>query len=295
MIDPSELLFRCHRISDIMSDGRNQITDKQLETIDALMIKMKRTEKQEEELARLIKKRDNPEISVSAKTYSEQLYLENKYNRKKMITSKYLEKGLTMEEHCLTLLSLTKKIFLKKNTERISNKFLTGEPDAYVGESVKRAKEGHDVKAAWELFTMPYWEKIDPKYEWQDHGYIALTGAERWTTSHCLVNAPPGLIVKEKLDMFYRLGVSENSPEYKEKAIEIERNMIFDMAQFKKDNPYFDLNSEVPENPEEWEFNIPLEERIVSFVVERDNKIIESIYERVMECREYIKTTLINV
>ena len=67
MIDPSELLFRCHRISDIMSDGRNQITDKQLETIDALMIKMKRTEKQEEELARLIKKRDNPEISVSAK------------------------------------------------------------------------------------------------------------------------------------------------------------------------------------------------------------------------------------
>ena len=287
-MDVNEILFRCHRLGDIMTESKSTITDKQLELVNTLQSKMKRTEKQDEELARLLHKRDNPELSATAKTYCEQLYLEAKTGRRKMMTNKYIEKGLREEEAGLTLISLVKNVFLKKNNQRLSNKFITGEVDTYIGESVKKAKWVYDVKIAWDIFTMPYFNKsVNPDYEYQGQGYNALTGADGTSIIHCLVNAPANMIVREKERIYYMLGCpDETDAKYMESRIEIEKSMIFDLKQFIKDNPTYDLDCK------DWKFDIPQEDRLVEFVIGREEKMILSIYERAQECRDWIETNL---
>ncbi len=287
-----EILFRASSFGKLMTEGRDAITDKQLETIDELQRKMKRTEKQDAELQRLIAKRDNPDtLGATAKTYLRELFRSYKYSREKVITNKYIEHGIKDEEEALTLLAVYKDIFLKKNHTRLTNKFLSGEPDTFVGESIKKAKEGYDTKVCWSIFTLP--EKsdgIDSGYYWQDMSYCALTGAEKWTTVYTLVNADPTVINREKERIWYAYGKPQNSDdewyeEYKRKKIEIEKNMIFDINRFREQYPFYEWDC----NPDDWKFDIPMSERIVEFPVLRDDKIILQMYEKAQEARDYMK------
>lgn len=216
------------------------------------------------------------ELTKGHFTFARQLHRELKWGRKPQIKSKYLEKGILMEEDAITLLSRYKGILLKKNEERISNSFITGIPDLYLGESITKADEGYDTKCSWSVDTFPYPDDVlDPVYMLQNHGYMALTGARRWTTAYCLVNAPGHMVMAEKYSLMRRYNYSELDKEYIEGCKEIEKNMIFDMGQFLKDNPHFDVHNTT------WEWDIPLKERVVEFQVTRDDNIIDKIYERV--------------
>lgn len=298
--DIDQLTFRCSSLGAICTKGKSVITDKQLAQIEEFLKRDKLTPKMQEELDRLIHKRDNPELSATAKTETRLIYRSYKYQRSRFYTNKYIEKGIREEERGIDLLAIYKGIMLRKNTERLFNKFVQGEPDVFEGTEIRKAIQGWDTKLSWDIFTFPF--KDDPlpiDYEYQNHGYLSLCpDAKRWTTSYTLVNAPANLIQREKEKVFYSLGSpTEESPEllykYLTMCMEIEKNLIFDMPQFKKDNQNFDLDVEVPKDPSEWEFNIPMEERIVEFPVERDDRVIQSIYDRVIECREYIKDELL--
>lgn len=215
--------------------------------------------------------------------YITKLFLENKYNRREQFETKYIEKGIKQEEDALTLLARVKKYFFKKNSERLYNEFITGEPDAYIGKSINSCKEGFDVKCSWSLWTFPFGEeKLNSDYRYQNLGYMDLTGAEKWTTVYCLVNAPANLILNEKQKLWYKMDCPDHTNEkYVEKVVEIEKNMIFDMVQFKRDNPGFDIECK------DWCYDIPAKERVIEFVIERDEKEIEKIHDRVEECREW--------
>ena len=63
--------------------------------------------------------------------------------------------------------------------------------------------------------------------------------------------------------------------------------MIFDMAQFRSDNPNFDLECT------EWTFDIPLEERIVEYCIDFDEEKLNSIKKRIKECRQWIENNLL--
>lgn len=209
-------------------------------------------------------------------TFVKQLHRELKWGRKRQIKSKYVEKGILQEEDAITLLSRMKGIVLKKNEERISNSFITGIPDLYLGESIRKAKEGYDTKCSWSVETFPYPdEELDPEYEFQNHGYMALTNAEKWTTSFCLVNAPAHQVMGEKFSVQRRYNFSELDTTFIEMCKEIEKNMIFDIDQFMRDNPHFDLHND------SWSYDIPKEERVLEFTVTRDENVIDKIYERV--------------
>ena len=80
MIDVNKILFRCHRLGDLMTEPRSK----------------------------------SETLSETTKSYLKLLYRELTWDRKKQIESKYLRKGIETEENCLTLLSLEKKLFLKK-------------------------------------------------------------------------------------------------------------------------------------------------------------------------------------
>jgi hypothetical protein len=220
------------------------------------------------------------------------LYRELMYDRRKIVNTKQTEKGLRSEEDAITLYSRVKKTMFKKNDRHLKNRFVMGTPDIFIGDTIEKAVEGFDTKCSWDLWTFPHaGDKLDPAYYWQNQTYMMLTGAKKWTTVYCLVNAPADLIKQEKKSLFFKMGCPEMSENpdanitynrYIDECIEIEKNMIFDMTQFRRDNPHFDLDCKV------WEYDIPIEERVIEFETVLSMPDIDKLIARIGECRQYM-------
>jgi hypothetical protein len=241
-----------------MSAGKSTITDKQLQQITEFQGKPKLTDKQSAELARLIKKRDNPELSTTCKSYLIECYTSIVYKREKDVYSKYMKKGLMVEEDALTLYSVFKKEFFKKNEEQLSNAYITGCPD------IRERNHVRDIKSSWDIhtFTASKIAKIDSDYEWQLNGYEWLDNAESGTLVYCLIDTPETLIQKEVNQLMWNMGATTNqSPEFLEAKEKLEQTMRFG--------------------------DIPREERVHEKFVRRDDKKINQIPDRVKECREW--------
>jgi hypothetical protein len=260
--------FRCHQIGDLLTEGKSEITPKQMETISELIEKQskkKLTDKQEKELLRLIHKRDNPDLSATCKTKLIEIYVSTRFNRDKDIFNKYVEKGLAVEEDSITLLSLNKGKYLKKNTERIHNNYFSGEPDIYEGEDIYHAYSITDIKSSWDIHT--YYSarltRINERYKWQLHGYMDISGAEKSNLAYCLINTPETIINKEVNKMMWEMGATTSeSPEFLEAKEELERSMRFD--------------------------DIPMIERSFDQFVPREEWRIKAAHERVKECRVWL-------
>ncbi len=221
--------------------------------------------------------------SLTCKRKLISIYREIKYGRYYTHTNKYTEKGVKMEEDGITLYARVRKINLVKNSKRITSDFFSGEPDIVL------PKETIDIKCSWSLDTFPHplTDKPDPAYEYQGLGYMDLTGSEKHTIAYCLVNAPANLVIKAKEHLWYNMSCPDDSDqEYMRERINIEKNMIFDAVQFKKDNPAYDFDCK------EWVFDIPKEERVVEFVIERDEKKIIALKDRITEARDWINVNL---
>lgn len=208
-------------------------------------------------------------LSATAKTYLKKVYAEVKYGRKEDFTSKYTDKGNLAEEDCITLLSRLDKKLYKKNDQRLQNEFLTGELDIYEGEHILKAEYVIDNKASWSLFTFlaVLGEKLDPKYDGQVQGYMALTGAPKGEVSYCLVNTPEEIILEEKKKLLFKMNAAgkagtEYSPAYVEACLVLEKNMLFN--------------------------DIAMEDRRIKFEITRDDAYITRVYEMVKKCRLYL-------
>ncbi len=263
-MDFSNYVFRASSIGKIMSDGKSAITDKQLQTIEDLQSKSVLTGKQSDELARLLEKKNNPCLGDTCTSYLKQCHREAKYGRKKFFSNKYIEKGLNVEEDGITLLSRVKKTFYKKNDKRLTNEYVTGEPDLFQGPEIQKAYEGTDIKCSWDLFTFPYaGDRIDSNYYWQAQTYMALTCAAKWTIVYCLIDTPEQMIWDEKRKLMWKMGVTtEDDPLYQEAVEALEKTLTFE--------------------------DIPLQERIIEFPVVRDDAAILKIYDRVKQCRGFL-------
>jgi hypothetical protein len=177
--DFSNYRFRASMFGDLMSGGKD-ITDKQKELIHQLSNKDSLTEKQQITLDELIKKRDTIELSKGAKTLLRKLRREVKFKRRREINSKYLTKGIELEEEAIDWLSLYHDTVFTNNKERRENKYFTGECDII---------EGYDTKVAWSIDTLPDPEEpLPPIYEYQNRIYMMLWDKEEWTTSSIAIS-----------------------------------------------------------------------------------------------------------
>ena len=207
---------------------------------------------------------DKSAVPVGAKTYLKEWLIESKYGRRKEISSKYLEKGNICEDDGIKLLSAVYDLgFLVKHDGRKENDFATGEPDVLID-----AKTGEDIKCSWDLHTFPMFETKLPNkdYFWQCQVYMWLFERELWNVSYCLIDTPEHLIFREynfEINRLTKGGNNLSSQEEEEIEWEVRKNHTFS--------------------------DIPLEDRIRRFPVERDDKAIEQIKSRVEACREYIK------
>lgn len=205
-------------------------------------------------------------LGETCKSHLVECYINEVYGRKKDITNKYLEKGILQEEESITLYSLVTNKFHKKNKETISNDHFIGTPDLFDGKSISDATLIIDVKTSWDIFTFfnVMTKPVNKNYVWQLQAYMDLTGASKAKLVYCLVDTPLHLIDDAKRKLQWTMGVidPDANQDFLQQCEQIEKNMIFS--------------------------DIPNEEKYISFEFERNQEMIESAYERIGHCREFL-------
>jgi len=182
--------FRCSSLGLIMTDA--QSIDASLLT-DELAVISKKKVKTEEDKALLAPFWDRS-LSAGAKTYIESLAKQLVYGYDDEVSSKYLEKGIQVEDQAIELYNSVFFTNHTKNTERRSNAWITGECD------ICTPKKITDIKSPWSLPTFPATIAAgrDKGYEWQGRGYMMLWDAPEFEIAYCLVSTPPELIGYER-------------------------------------------------------------------------------------------------
>lgn len=204
-------------------------------------------------------------LSKTAKSHLIEIYIREKYGRRKDVQTKQMRKGVEVEDDAIELLAQSLGRPLAKNAERFTNEFITGHPD--VLDLTEAGLKVWDVKSSYDLFTflgnIP--DKLNSQYYWQLQSYMWLTGATESCIAYCLVNTPLGIIEQEKKSLLYKMNViSEESPEYVLEASKLELNMMFD--------------------------DIDQKERLLLFPVQRNDEDIELIKEKVLKARLFLES-----
>jgi hypothetical protein len=199
-------------------------------------------------------------LSKTAQKHLIEVYISEKYGRKRDIQTKQMKKGVEAEQDSIDLLSMYLKLPFSKNEERFKNDFITGLPDIINGDTII------DIKSSYDLWTflgnIP--DKLDNLYYWQMQSYMWLTGTTNATIAYCLVNTPENIIQQEKYYLLKKMDViSEESPEFIREAMKIEFNMTFD--------------------------DIKMDERILMFNVSRSEDDILRIENKVLKARTFLQ------
>ena len=199
-------------------------------------------------------------LSKTAQKHLIEVYIAEKYGRKRDIQTKQMKKGVEAEQDSIDLLSMYLKLPFSKNEERFKNDFITGLPDIINGDTII------DIKSSYDLWTflgnIP--DKLDNLYYWQMQSYMWLTGTRNATIAYCLVNTPENIIQQEKYYLLKKMDViSEESPEFIKEAMKIEFNMTFD--------------------------DISINERILTFNVNRSEDDILRIENKVLKARTFLQ------
>lgn len=256
--------FRSHYAGDLMTGlTKAQLTDNQKITLKEYQARdngegKPLTDNQKKELEKLVKKRDTPpELSDTVTSKLQELYFEFQHGKKTEISTKFTDKGLETEPQSITLLSefYGKPYF--KNKLRKENDLLTGLPDI----DDKKLKKIIDIKASWNHKTFPLFKKKLPTklYWWQVQCYMWLWGYDVAEVVYVLVDTPEHLIFDEIRREAWKQNIIDPSEEFEE---EIRNNLTYS--------------------------DLPIDDRIKRFTVERDESAIKQLKQRLIECRGFL-------
>ena len=220
-------------------------------------------------MTKLPKAGKQDELPKGAITYIYEVFDKIYNNREVVVENDYMDKGNYCEEDSLQLVGDVTGNLLIKNRILFEAKNIHGTPDCVFQND--KEKIVIDAKTSWSLNTFRNAE-LKSIYQWQLKAYCYLTGSNRGKLAYCLPNAAAHLIMKQKERYYYRYGCDEESEELKEAYENIERNMIFDIKKFKKDNPHYDMTIK------DWNYDIHPKQRVKMFDVdytEEDEKNIK--------------------
>ena len=191
-------------------------------------------------------------LGKTCKTYLEGWVKEQLYGRQKDVTTKYMQKGLIMEDNAIDILAEHLDMgLLIKNEKHFEDEYMTGTPDVLTNNLLA------DVKSSWDCFTFPLFDKDVPNtdYYWQAQGYMYLTGKTEYKLAYILCDTPINLIEKE---MYY----------------------------YDKDNG---TESDLQEWIDKMTYgNIQKELKVKIFDIKRNDDDMDRIITRVLECRNYV-------
>jgi hypothetical protein len=174
-------------------------------------------------------------LSVGAKTAIAKQAKQFVYGYDEQFSSKYTEKGILVEDRSIELLNSVTFSSHKKNTERKTNEWLTGEADIVTDKII-------DIKSSWSLATFPAIaaDGENKAYEWQLRAYMMLWDLDQAEIAYCLVSTPDHLVGFEDKNLHY---VDHIAPELRVTLIKYQRDKALeDKIKFKIDEArkYFD-------------------------------------------------------
>jgi len=164
-------------------------------------------------------------LGQTCKTYLQDWYKEQIYGFRKEIKSKYLTKGLMMEDTAIEFYSIAKDIdFMVKNLDYFSDDFFTGTPDLIHNGIV------YDFKTSWDAYTFPLFESEPDKGYWmQLQVYMALTGIKKARLVYTLQNTPDFLTYEEPVsydDVDFKYRIKEFEFDYDPEFIETVKERV---------------------------------------------------------------------
>ena len=194
-------------------------------------------------------------LSQTTKTYLQELAVEEVYNIRKEFSSRYTDKGNEVEELSIALCNDVLNLgFIYKNEEHYSNEWVSGTPDVNTNEILL------DVKSSWDATTFPFFdtELKNKDYFYQLQGYMWLTEKQESLLCYCLIDTPLQIVEDEIRREHWKASLIEES---------------LDLRAFVQAKHTFG--------------HIPKEKRVKTFIIQKDDVVIEAIKTRIEECREY--------
>ncbi len=126
-------------------------------------------------------------LSVGGKTYIKEWVISQIYGVEKQVKSKYIDKGVMMEDQAIDFTVKMLDIqFALKNEKQFTDDYFTGEPDMILDDRII------DIKNSWDCFTFPLLETEIPNsdYFYQLQVYMHLTGKRKATLVYVLLDTP---------------------------------------------------------------------------------------------------------
>lgn len=193
-------------------------------------------------------------LSATTKSYLQEIHKEVLFEKTTEIESKYLSKGIQVEDESIDMLNRVTGLKVEKNMEFFKNEYICGTPDII-------DKHLIDIKSSWDFTTFPmHKEQLPSKdYYWQMLGYMILTEFKTSYVTYCLVDTPTQLIQDEIRRLGWKLGMIEVP---------------------------MDLEAEVYQRLQY--ADIPEELRVKKFEVKYNEEDVQRLYERIEICRDYL-------
>jgi hypothetical protein len=187
--------FRASSLGEIMTDAKSIDPHLLTPELAAISRKKVKTDDEKELLQPLLDK----SLSVGAKTVCEAIAKEQVYGFNEVISGKYMDKGIIVEDESIALYNSVFFTNYTKNKERKHNKWISGECDIFTGSKII------DIKSSWSLATFPATSTAgcDKGYEWQGRAYMMLWDVDYFDIAYCMVNTPDELIKYEQLDLHF--------------------------------------------------------------------------------------------
>lgn len=196
------------------------------------------------------------ELSETAKTHIDDIWLKNNYGYRDVVITNELIKGTVCEKQALMLLTEFDSEVREKNTQRFENEFIQGEHDIELSDCIE------DMKCSWTLRTF-FNVKENDDYKWQGYGYMFLRNKPKFKLRYCGIDTPEYLITKE---INFQIG-----------------KLKMEIA-----DEYFDVNEIAKQVRINHTFStLPLESRIKTFEYDYNKDEIERMKAKIIKAREY--------
>jgi len=220
------------------------------------------------------------ELSETCKTYLKEWIIEQKYNRRKEFASKFTDKGNLTEQDGFGLINelLYTNNFLHSNTQQFEDEYKCGRPDVVIADTVI------DNKSSYTIFTFPFGETeiTNKDYFYQGHAYMDLTGKRHFKLCYTLNNTPAYLIEKELKSWAWNNNIEfDKIPE--KVAYDIVKNHVYTKDALNEFRYVFGTHDTSDF------IELPKEKRLITFEMEYDREVIESINARVIICDEWVQ------
>lgn len=202
----------------LMTDA--QSIDKALVPAELLPLIAKKTKTDAEK--ELLQPYKDASLSAGAKTALKTMAKEFIFGYHKTVETKYMDKGLALEDKAIAFLNHRRFKSYVKHVGRVENEYLTGECDILI----PRVKT-IDTKVSWSLDTFPILREDahDPMYEWQGRGYMQLYDVPEHEVVHVLLDTPEELIRWEQKELHQ---VGHHPAHLRETSVTYQRDAVLE-------------------------------------------------------------------